>query len=301
MKKILFLAYPIDQMKPDKDTTFALIRGAIQNGHEAFLALPESLDTLNTESYARCSKINYNNTGSLSEETPARSSLNDFDDIWVRMDPPVDRAYFYSSLQLDFCKARVLNAPSALRDFNEKMAAMLFSQYGVDTLISSNKSSIENFIDKHPRVTLKPLDGFGGRGITFTDKEDIEQLNKIKKITNNYSKKIVAQKYIPEAKDGDVRCLIWNGKVIGSILRVHAEGHEINNMDAGGKAVAHQLTPKQQQIAEEVASFLLKQNVYFSGIDFLGDYLTEVNITSPTGIQELSRFSGTDWAIEIMK
>jgi glutathione synthase len=300
MKKIAFLIDPIEKLKPHKDTSIHLMRGALLAGHKVYAFESKDLYLLSNKAYAEVYPI-LNDKFERNEATS--TDLSTMDQIWVRIDPPVNQNYLYCTMALDFVgeNTLVVNKPSALRDWNEKLAALLFPEYTPDTIMSQNKDSLIAFIEKHPRVTLKPIDGFGGRGILFTDKDDPNKLEKLESITKSYEQKIVAQRYIEEASKGDLRVLIWKDQVMGGILRVHADGKEINNLDAGGKAVKAELSQKQMQIAQAVAKKLYTGGVYFSGIDFLGDYLTEVNITSPTGLKELCDFTDTAWNEEIFK
>lgn len=301
MKKIGFLSYPLDKMKPEKDTTYFLMLGALKAGHHVFLIDELSLESIDSEVFGDCISIGEKNDALTKTGETNKLSLGQMDEIWVRTDPPFDRSYFYNTLLLDYLpkNVKVVNKPSVLRDWNEKLSLGFFKEYGPLTMISSNMSSIRKFIEKMERVTLKPIDGFGGKGISFTDKTDPQIEDKINEITKKGSHKVVIQEYIPEAKDGDKRVLIWNGEVLGAILRLHPEDSEINNLDAGGKAIKTVLTEKQKTISENLAKSMLDKGVYFSGIDFLGDTLTEINITSPTGLRELSQFEGRDFHIEI--
>lgn len=294
MKKIAFLIDPIEKLKPHKDTSLHLMRGALAAGHKVFAFESKDLQLRSNKAFAAVYQIL---DESFQRQETTVLELSDMDQIWVRIDPPVDQNYLYCTMALDFVgdKTIVVNVPSALRNWNEKLAALLFPDYTPDTIMTQDKAALIEFINKHPRITMKPIDGFGGRGISFTDKSDPQLQEKIELSTKNFRQKIIAQKYIEEASKGDLRVLIWKDQVLGGILRVHADGKEINNLDAGGKAIKAELSPKQQKIAEEVAKKLYSGGVYFSGIDFLGDYLTEINITSPTGIKELCEFSGVDW------
>lgn len=300
MKKIGFLAYPFENMKPEKDTTLHLMKGALENSHQVFLFESESMESIDSEVFALCTEIVDAKKPKKKNRT-INMSLCDFDQIWIRKDPPFDRAYSYATLLLDYLpkSVEIVNSPASLRNLNEKLSLGFFKDYGPKTMISQNLENMKNFISKFQRVTLKPIDGFGGKGISFTHKNDEELEIKLRRSTDEFTKKIVLQEYIPEAKDGDKRVLIWNGKVLGGILRLHPEDSEINNLDAGGKAIATDLSPVQSEVSNILAVELKKQGVLFSGIDFLGDKLTEINVTSPTGLQELGRFSGVDHHINI--
>ena len=213
--------------------------------------------------------------------------------IIVRKDPPFDRRYFYTTLLLDFLpeSTRVSNSPQSLRDWNEKLSALDFPEYCPPTLVASQWTAIKAFAEEHEsRLVIKPLDGNGGKGIEFVNHDDPKIEEVFKKATNNFSHQIVIQKYVPETKEGDVRVLFVKDKVLGAIIRKAPEGKELNNLDQGATAHPWELTPKQKQICDEMGPKMLARGVTFVGIDFLGDTLIEINVTSSTGLQEISKF-----------
>jgi glutathione synthase len=220
-------------------------------------------------------------------------NMSGCDVIWLRTDPPFDRRYFYTTLFLDFLpvSVKVVNRPDGVRDWNEKLGAVHFPELTPKTCVANTVTEIKRFAAKFERITIKPIDGYGGKGIFFytPGKEPDSLLNKA---THDGAHWVIAQEYLPAAKQGDKRILLVNGEPIGAILRVHAEGEELNNMDMGGQAVEADLDEDDLAICEALKPHLIEKGAFFVGIDVIGGKLIEINVTSPTGLQELSRFSG---------
>ncbi|MFK8138362.1 MAG: glutathione synthase [Bdellovibrionales bacterium] len=300
--KIAFVMDPFDSINTEKDTTYHLIGAASQLHFECFYISPDNLRLENDKVFAKGQRLKWHDTG-LSGEDPQDLCLDDFQSLWVRTDPPFDRRYLYVTYFLDFLPPSCLcvNSSKTLKEWNEKLVTHKFQKYMVDSLVSKDQDQLKKFVHDQKRTTLKPIDGFGGKGIDFTDSNDPDLKNKLRKITNEGKHFAIAQAYIEEAKEGDKRVLIWNGKILGAILRLHADGVELNNLDAGGKALPTLLTERQSMISKEIAEYSRANGVYFVGIDFLGDYLVEINHTSPTGLQELCRFENKEFHIEIMR
>ena len=223
------------------------------------------------------------------------------DAIWVRTDPPLDRRYFYTTLMLDHLpeSTRVINRPQGIRNFNEKLAALHFPDYTPRTRVTSSAAVIQEMARECGRVTIKPIDGFGGKGIVFFN--DGDDISLAEEATHQGRHWVICQEYLPAAKDGDKRILLLNGDPLGAILRVHADGEELNNMDAGGTANPSTLTERDHEIVAALKPSLVEEGVFFAGIDIIGDMLIEVNVTSPTGLQEMSRFDGEDYHHQIIQ
>lgn len=293
---------PLESMNLQKDTSYALMRAALQLKHEVYHFLLNDLSLMGDKPMAKLTRLTgLDNEGVPQTADPVGRSLNEMDAIWVRKDPPFDRRYFYSTLILDFLdpKVFVINMSAALRDLNEKLAALYFEKRAPKTLISSNTEEITKFIAQFERSVLKPLDGFGGKGIQFVKEKDEDLQTKIETLTHKGSRWVVANEFIEGAKLGDKRILLVEGEPIGAILRKSDSG-DLHNMDQGGKAYASELNEVDKLVCAEMKDFLIENKLFFVGIDMLGDSLTEINVTSPTGLQELSRFSGRDWPKEIM-
>jgi len=220
-------------------------------------------------------------------------NLSGLDVIWLRTDPPFDRRYFYTTLFLDFLPAsvKVVNRPDGVRDWNEKLGAIHFPELTPQTCVSNKATEIRQFATQFDRLTIKPVDGYGGKGIFFyTPGKEPDSL--LDKATHDGAHWVIAQEYLPAAAQGDKRILLVDGEPIGAILRVHAEGQELNNMDMGGQAIESELDEDDLAICAALKPHLIEKGAFFVGIDVIGGKLIEINVTSPTGLQELSRFSG---------
>ncbi|MXY64807.1 MAG: glutathione synthase [Gammaproteobacteria bacterium] len=285
---------PLGSVKPWKDTTYFLMRACVERGHTVGYADPGWLSLRHDEPYSRIQWLDVRDDHDvpftvLADETVPLSRA---DAVWLRTDPPFDRGYLYTTLLLDFLPptTRVINRPQGVRDWNEKLAALAFPRYTPRTLVSNSVEEILAFADRIGRITVKPVDGHGGKGIVFfSPGEDPSPLEAATRAGQHW---VVSQEYLPAAREGDKRILLLQGDPLGSILRVHAEGVELNNLDQGGSAQPVDLTPRDREICAELKPALVSRGIFFAGIDVIGGQLIEVNVTSPTGLQEMSRFAG---------
>ncbi len=294
--KIAFLMNPLESVKAYKDTTYYLMLAAWERGNEVFYFNQSSMQARNAGVSAVVEKLEVHHSVERPFTVLGRSvvDLSLMDVVVVRTDPPFDRSYLYATLLLDLVgrKTLVVNRPSGIRNWNEKLAAMFYPDFTPNTLISRETKEILKFLDGQERITLKPVDGHGGKGILFLNADDSNQQAQIKQITKDESHWVIAQEYLPEAQIGDKRILLVEGEPIGAVLRVHAEGAELNNLDQGGEAVADELDSRDYDICSVIRPGLAEQGIFFCGIDVIGGKLIEVNVTSPTCLQELCRFSG---------
>lgn len=285
---------PLGSVKPWKDTTYFLMRACVDRGHTVGYADPGWLSLRHDVPYSRIQWLDVRDDQDvpftvLSDETVPLSRA---DAVWLRTDPPFDRGYLYTTLLLDFLPptTRVINRPQGVRDWNEKLAALAFPHYTPRTLVSNSVEEILAFADRIGRITVKPVDGHGGKGIVFfAPGEDPSPLEAATLAGRHW---VVCQEYLPAAREGDKRILLLQGDPLGSILRVHAEGVELNNLDQGGSAQPAELTPRDREICAALKPALVSRGIFFAGIDVIGGQLIEVNVTSPTGLQEMSRFAG---------
>lgn len=294
---IAFLMDPLHKVKPHKDTTYHLMLAAHERGHRVFYAAQDSLSLRGAELRARLTEVAVH-SDHLRPFTVGESrnrALSEMQVVMVRTDPPLDRRYFYATLLLDFLppSTRVVNAPHGLRDWNEKLAALHHPEFCPPTLIARDAGDIRAFAEAHGRAVVKPVDGHGGEGIVFVSADGGGD-DLINAATAGGSRWVVAQKYLPEARAGDKRILLLNGEPLGAVLRVHAEGSELNNLDAGGVAHPATLDNRDKEICAALTNDLRKHGITFCGIDIIGGQLVEINITSPTCLQELCKFSGVD-------
>lgn len=296
LMKIAFLMDPLETVKAYKDTTYYLMLAASERGNEVFYFNQSSMQARNSGVTAAMKRLNVRASIEHPFEVLERQNadLSAMDAIIVRTDPPFDRSYLYSTLLLDLISSNtvVVNRPSGIRNWNEKLAAMLYPSLTPATLISNETNEILDFVNLYERVTIKPVDGHGGKGIYFLEPGDTGNAHTVNQLSRNGSHWIIVQEYLPEAQQGDKRILLLEGDPIGAVLRVHAEGKELNNLDQGGEAVAAEMDDRDYEICGAIKDGLIEQGIFFCGVDVIGGKLIEVNVTSPTCLQELCRFSG---------
>jgi glutathione synthase len=300
--KIAFLADPLSGFKIYKDSTFAMMREAVRRGHSIFafeqrdMALEEGVVTADiAELTLTGDPDDWYRVGK--QET---TRLSEFDAVIERKDPPFDMEYVYGTQLLELAEtqgARVFNKPSAIRDHNEKLSIAQFSEFTSPTLVSSDSGRLRAFHAKHGDVIFKPLDGMGGAGI-FRIKDDGMNLGSvIETLTELGARTIMAQKYIPAIVHGDKRILVIDGKPVPfALARIPQAGEVRGNLAAGGVGRAQPLTARDREIAEALGPTLAARGLLLVGLDVIGDFLTEVNVTSPTCFQEISDQTGFDVA-----
>ena len=299
-KKILVIMDPIDSINVDKDSTYQLMLSAQDLEYELYYLMPGTLAIKSLEPVGKIAKIkifkNKDPFYNLLEENYA--SLLKFDYVLMRVDPPVDNNYIYKTHILDLIKdhnIKVINSGSTLRNFNEKLITLNFPDYIPDTIVTCNKKDIEDFKNKHKSIILKPLNLMGGRSIYLLDESD-KNLNVIfEDMTNFGINYIMAQEYLPDVKEGDKRIIVINGKVIKeAVIRVSKNNDHRSNLASGGTIQKYILRKEEIKICEKVAKFLVSKNIFFAGIDMIGNKITEINITSPTCISEINKFHNVD-------
>ncbi len=286
---------PLDKVKPWKDTSYFLMLAAHERGHQVCFLDQRDLTLRHDQLWGKITwlKVNTDHSNPFEVIKVEDRNLGDMDVVWLRTDPPFDRRYFYTTLLLDFLPptTRIVNQPQGVRNWNEKLSALVYPELTPATVVTNSVDEIIDFAKREGRITVKPVDGFGGKGIIFYqhDSDDSAQLAQA---THDGRHWVIAQKYLSAAEQGDKRILLIDGEPLGAILRVHAEGVELNNLDAGGKAEQTELDKRDLEICQALKPGLIEQGGFFVGIDVIGGMLIEVNITSPTGLQELSQFSG---------
>ncbi len=300
--KIAFLADPLASFKTYKDTTYAMITEAARRGHTIYAFEQKDMACDSGNIVANASQISL--TGDSHDwfraSAPLAQPLSGFDAIVVRKDPPFDMEYIYATYLLELAErqgARVFNKPEAIRSHNEKLAIVQFPQFTAPTLISSDDARLRAFHALHRDIILKPLDGMGGTGV-FRVKDDGMNLGAIiETLTGNGRQTIMVQRFIPEIVQGDKRILLIGGKVVPFSLARIPQGSEVRgNLAAGGLGVAQELSARDREIAETLAPLLYQRGLLLVGLDVIGDYLTEVNVTSPTCFQEIKQQKGFDVA-----
>lgn len=299
--KIAFLTDPLDDFKIVKDTTFAMMREAQQRGHEIYAFMPGDMAYESGHVVARVQRVHLTGTAEWYQAEPAKEHrLTDFDAVLQRKDPPFDMEYVYATYLLELAEsagARVFNKPAAIRDHNEKLSIAQFPQFTAPTLVTSDAARLRRFHAEHHTIILKPLDGMGGTGVFKVGVDGLNLGSVIETLTGNGTRTIMAQRYIPEITLGDKRVLLIGGKAVPFSLARIPQGDEIRgNLAAGGVGVAQPLTARETDIAETLAPVLAQRGLLLVGCDVIGNYLTEVNVTSPTCFQEITQQTGFDVA-----
>jgi len=291
---------PVERVDIAGDSTFALGLEAQARGHRLLYYGPRDLTLRETDVVARVRPLSLRNTRgdhfSLGESSVY--DLSEADVVLMRQDPPFDMAYITAThiLERIHGKTLVVNDPLHVRNAPEKLFVTNFKGLMPPTLITSDREEIRAFRDLHKDIVLKPLYGNGGAGV-FRLKSDDENLNALLEMfTQFYREPVVVQRYVPEVRKGDKRIILVDGEAVGAINRVPAAGEARSNMHVGGRAEAVEMSARDLAICAAIGPELKARGLIFAGIDVIGDYLTEINVTSPTGIQELKRFGGADAA-----
>ena len=309
MAKLLFVADPLESFKPYKDSTFAMMREAQRRGHTLMACEPKDLRWQRGEpvtGFVRDIRL----TGSIEpgawfsaeQQAPHErpQPLHDVDAVLMRKDPPFDSEFFYATHLLGHAEregARVFNSPRALRDHPEKLAILEFPQFITPTLVTRDAADIRRFHAEHHDVILKPLDGMGGMGIFRVGPDGLNLGSISETLNKDGAQTVMVQKYLPEIVHGDKRILVIGGVPVPFALARIPQGTEIRgNLAVGGKGVAQPLSPRDREIAEALGPVLAARGLLLVGLDVIGDCLTEINVTSPTGFQEITDQTGFDVA-----
>lgn len=293
--KIAFIVDPMDQLKITKDSSVALMKEASRRGHRVFSILQNDLvyETGIVFGLSKELKFFWGENNWYQIENEQKSPLAEFDVVLMRKDPPFDMEYLYCTYLLELAEtqgARVLNKPGALRNFNEKLAIVRFPEFIPQTIVTSQESLIRHFLDEHSDVVLKPLDGMGGKSVFRLRNGDPNIGAVIETITDEGRRTIMAQRYVPEVTEGDKRIFIVNGKPVPyALARIPQPGESRANLAVGGKGVGQLLSHRDFEIASAVGENLIEEGLFLIGIDVIGDYLTEINITSPTCMVEIAQ------------
>lgn len=296
--KIAFLADPLAGFKTYKDSTYAMMVEAAERGHALYafeqkdMAIDDGVVTANVARIAL--------TGNVRDwflpEPAEATRLSAFDAVILRKDPPFDMEYIYLTYLLELAEAqgaRVFNKPQAIRNHNEKLTITQFSQYIAPTLVSSDDARIRAFHRDHKDIILKPLDGMGGAGIFRVAENGMNLGSIIETLTDHGARTVMVQRFIPEIAAGDKRILLIGGAVVPYCLaRIPQNGEVRGNLAAGGLGVAQALSSRDLEIAQALAPVLSERGLSLIGLDVIGDYLTEVNVTSPTCFQEIAGQTG---------
>lgn len=290
---------PISSINYKKDTTLALLLAAQRRGYKLFYMEQQHLflENGNPRAEVRPLKVTENPFKWYELKESSSIPLEELDAVLMRKDPPFDAEFIYSTYILEAAERRgtlIVNKPQSLRDCNEKVFATEFPECTPPLLVSRDERRLKKFLAEHLDVVFKPLDGMGGTSI-FRVTQDDQNLNVIlETLTKNGSETIMAQKYLPEITTGDKRILVVDGTVIPYCLaRIPADGEFRGNLAAGGQGLVQPLSDRDRWIAEQIAPILKEKGLIFVGLDVIGDYLTEINVTSPTCVREIDNAEGT--------
>lgn len=301
--KIAFQMDPIDAVDINADSSFRIAEEAQARGHELFYYSPDQLayeeGVITARGHDMVLRREVGNHVDLGHEK--KVDLSDFDVIWLRQDPPFDMHYITSTHLLDRLKGDVLvvNDPFWVRNYPEKLLVLDFPELTPPTTIARDLETIKAFKAKHQDVILKPLYGNGGAGVFRLDAQD-RNLSSLHELFTGFSREpLIVQKFLPDVSNGDKRVILVDGEPVGAINRVPAAGETRSNMHVGGRPEKIGLTERDLEICAAIGPLLKEKGQIFVGIDVIGDYLTEINVTSPTGIQELERFDGVNIAAKI--
>jgi len=300
----LFVMDPLDKIDVGGDSTYVIMRECCDRGLPVAFCTPSDLYAVDGVAHARVTPVRVTAAAPhFLPGAPADVSLATFSVVWMRKDPPYDMAYIFSTFLLDMTPATtvVVNDPLGLKRFNEKLWAMAFKDLHPPTVLSCDKARLRAFVDaQEGPAVLKPWDGNGGRGVVVTSKDDRNLGSLIEILTENGATHVVAQAYLPEIAQGDKRILLFDGEPVGAVVRVPGARDHRGNMHVGARVEPGVLTAADRRICDVLGPELKQHGLVFVGIDVIGDKLTEINITSPTGIQEINRLDGVTLEVNLV-
>lgn len=317
-----FIIDPIERLDPGHDTSVALMEAAQALGHQVWITEASLLSVVDGKAMALLREVSLTPVSLVDGhwvadplwfeiDAAVQRPLEEMDAVFMRTDPPVTVPYLYATYILDYIdptKTLVINSPKGLRAANEKMYALQFTQAIPETIVSQNKRVIQETVERWGQAVLKPLGGKAGEGILFLEAGDRNFNSMIEISTAQGRVPVMVQTYLPQAKDGDKRIILLNGEPIGAVNRIPTGSEFRGNMAVGGRVAAVEITGRDREICSQLASTLQRDGLIFVGIDVIGGYLTEVNVTSPTGIREIDRLNGVqlghrviEWVMSAVK
>jgi glutathione synthase len=297
---------PLESVLPDKDTTFAFMLESLARAHEIFHLGLKDLFARGHRVFGRARRC------AVMRETPhfrfldsgIQYPLEHFDAMFMRKDPPADAPYLYATMLLSLVDRRstfILNEPGGLREANEKLYALNFPDAIPPTIVTYEIPRLKQFMaEQGGEMIVKPLDGHGGEGVFHAQSSD-RNLNAIlETVTRFETRPIMGQRYVPEIREGDKRLIVLNGEPLGCTLRVPRDDEHRGNIHVGGNCIKAEVTERDREICRMMRPRLQRDGLYFVGLDIIGRYLTEVNVTSPTGIQEVDRLDGVNLEAKVI-
>ncbi len=305
--RFLFIVDPLDRFSLNGDTSYALMLEAAARGHEVWTCMPEHLSLVGDDAITEAAP-----TSVVEAETPrdafavgewSTQRLASFDVVLMRKDPPVDVNYLHATWILDHARGKTLlvNDPRGLRELNEHLAVLRFPHLTPATIVTRSADKLRAFqAEQGGAIVVKPVDGYGGLGIFVVRDGDPNASSILETSTGAGSRWTLAQRYLPEAVNGDKRIILADGEPVGAVLRVPASAEARGNLHVGGRAVKTDIDARDRQIIAEIAPFLREHGQILVGLDVIGGMLTEINITSPTGVRHASRLEGRNVAAPIV-
>ncbi|HZL41393.1 MAG TPA: glutathione synthase [Pseudolabrys sp.] len=291
---------PIQRINIKGDSTFALLLEAQKRGHKLSYYTPDRLALLNGRVFATIEALSVRDQAGdyFTLTAPRRTELAEFDVVLLRQDPPFDMAYISSTHLLERIhpKTLVVNDPASVRNAPEKMFVTEFPDLMPPTLLTRDLAEIKAFRDEHKDIVMKPLYGHGGGAVFRITHDDLNFGSLCDMFTVTFREQWVVQKFLPDVKKGDKRILLVDGEFAGAVNRIPADGDLRSNMVRGGAPAATELTKREQEICKRLGPSLRERGLLFAGIDVIGDWLTEINVTSPTGIRSVKNLGGPDAA-----
>lgn len=313
--KLAFIIDPIAKLDPGHDSSVAMMEAAQILGHQVWITEANQLSIIGGKAWGYLQEVDLKPAKLVDGHWQTESDwyqlgnklltcLEEMDVVFMRTDPPVTVPYLYTTYILDLIdrnQTLVVNSSQGLRTANEKVYALQFSAVIPETIVSQDKSVIAQFVEQKQSAVLKPLGGKGGEGILFLEAGDRNFNSLIEVSTYQGREPVMVQEYLPAAQEGDKRIIMLDGEPIGAVNRIPSGTEFRGNMAVGGKAVKADITPREQEICAIVAPQLRADNLYFVGIDVIGGYLTEVNVTSPTGIREIDRLNNVSLGKQVIE
>ena len=294
--KTLYVMDPLDKINVTGDSTFMLMLEANKRGWKTYCCTPEDLYAENGKAIGTVQHVEvYQENPYFNVATPEEIELGEFQVIWMRKDPPFNMDYIFSTYLLDLVpkSTMVLNDPRAIRNCNEKMFAMFWPDLCPETLVTRRIEQAREWSKKYNRVVIKPWDGNGGRGVLVSSFNDPNFRSMLEILTEEEQQYILVQRYLPEVTEGDKRIILIDGEAVGWMARIpHSSDHR-GNMHVGARVANFELSERDKEICQSLKQELKKLRLLFVGIDIIGSHLTEINVTSPTGIQEINKLMGT--------
>ena len=315
--KLAFIIDPIHQLDPCHDTSVALMEAAQILGHEVWVTQANLLSVVEGKAWAILQRVELipvqlvegryfavNPWYKLSTAHRSFTCLETMNAVFMRTDPPVNDSYLYATYILDYIdqnKTLVINSPKGIRGANEKMYALQFTNVIPETIVSADKQVIRQFVEAKGAAVLKPLGNKAGEGILFLQPSD-RNFNSIVELSTFQGRlPVMVQTYLPQAKEGDKRIILLNGEPIGALNRLSSGSDFRNNMATGGTVAKTEITAREHEICAQIAEKLRQDGLIFVGIDVIGGYLTEVNVTSPTGVREIDRLDGANLGRQVIQ